>query len=112
MMFSTPTTSSITPANTHQPLIRLSSFMRLTFRQESLTAFGWRYQKGGSPSACDLLRCETIWLYVWVTGSAIRSGIIALLALALLAPAVARARLRVVEIGGEPGAGASSIRVG
>jgi len=41
-----------------------------------------------------------------------RTGILALISLALLLPASAQAGLRVVELGGEPSAGASSIRVG
>jgi V8-like Glu-specific endopeptidase len=46
---------------------------------------------------------------MWIV---VRGAILALLTLALLAPAAAQARLRVVDIGAELGAGASSIRVG
>jgi V8-like Glu-specific endopeptidase len=45
-------------------------------------------------------------------GSGIRGAILALTTLALLAPAAAQAHLKIVEISGEPSAGASSIRVG
>src|SRR5215217_2834275 len=45
-------------------------------------------------------------------GSGMRTGILALISLALLLPASAQAGLRVVELGGEASAGASSIRVG
>lgn len=45
-------------------------------------------------------------------GSGIRGAILALIALAWLVPAAAQAHLKVIEIGGEPSAGASSIRVG
>jgi V8-like Glu-specific endopeptidase len=44
--------------------------------------------------------------------SGIRGAILALISLALLAPAAARGRIQVVEIDGSPSAGASSIRVG
>src|SRR5829696_2096134 len=47
-----------------------------------------------------------------VIGDGIKAAIVGLTALALLAPANAESRLRVVELDGSPTAGASSIRVG
>jgi hypothetical protein len=50
---------------------------------------------------------------LWILkGSGMRVAILALVSLALLAPASAQARLKVVEIDGGPSAAASSIRVG